>query len=418
MHNLFNIVLKDLRRRMRSPVAVLLMMLIPLAMTLIIGLVFGRSGTVELPRIKVLLVDRDGGIFGRFIRDSMRQDRLAELIDLESVEMEEGMRRMERGKASALIEVPEGFSESVLDMKSAEIVLVKNPAETFLPIIVEEIVETMAIIIHGGMYNFREPIERVRSMLEAEAWPSGGELQGLLDSARDKILLAQGYLSDSLITLRSETVASQDEGDGGFNLFAYVLPGSLLIGLLFISEISLRDLFRERNNGTLARMFVAPIDARQVVTAKVLVTAAVTGLSCIILMVIGRLGFGIDLGRPLPLIIHFVATILMCTGIIVFFYGFIRSEKAVDAVISIVIIVMCLLGGSMIPIEQMGSALSAVGRFSPVFWAVDGFKRIFILDAAMGDILEHLGILFGVSAITIIPGTIMLRRRIEKGGWS
>ncbi len=106
----------------------------------------------------------------------------------------------------------------------------------------------------------------------------------------------------------------------------------------------------------------------------------------------------------------------MCTGIMTFLYGAIGNERAADAVMSVVIIAMALFGGSMVPIEQMPPSLQAAGKFSPVFWAADGIKRIFLLDAGFSDIRIHLLILGLLGVCTIIPGALLIRARIVKGG--
>ncbi|UCF77842.1 MAG: ABC transporter permease [Candidatus Eiseniibacteriota bacterium] len=413
------IVLKDLRRRLRNPIAVISMMLIPITITLIIGLVFGRSGEVELPRIRVLLIDKDDGIFSHFLRQSMQQEQFAEMIELVEVDGNEGRAAIERGEASALLEIPENFTDDLLDHKPVQLGLKKNPAEAFLPVIVQELVETTALMLDSGVRIFGGPIEQLRSMFEGEGWPSRDDAGGLLDSSRDNMILVGGYMADSLISLRNEVAEHEIEEEGagvGLNIFAFVLPGSLLIGLLFISQIALRDIVREKEYGTLARLFTAPLEAGHVVAGKILSAFAITGLSCILLVLVGRFAFGISLGKPLPLVFHLVATVFMCTGVITLCYGFIRSDRAADAVLPVVILTMCLLGGSMIPYEQMGATLQDVGRFSPVFWAVDGLKMVFIERANLSDISLHLGILYGLGILTVVPGTALLRKRMRSGG--
>lgn len=416
MKLVFLLLKNDLRRRLRNPLGVILMMCIPLVITLIIGLVFGGEGGIELPRIKVLLVDKDNGLFGQFIRQSMQQEQFAEMIDLVAVEEEEGLVLMEKGKASALIIIPENFTGNVLDRKPVEIALIKNPAEGFLPMIVEELVTTTALLLDQGMYIFAEPVEKARSIIDASKWPSGGDFQALLDSGRDRIILVGGYLTDSLVALRSEVADSDEEEEEGFNIFAFILPGSLMIGLLFISELVLRDIVREKNAGTLARQFAAPVNAEHVIASKILATFTITGAACMLLLVIGRFGFGISLGKPIPLVVQFIGTILMCTGVISLLYGFIRSERAADAVLSVAIIVMALFGGSMVPIEQMGGALQKIGRFSPVYWAADGFKKIFVYDAGLREISLHIIILYGLGIVAIVLGAPLLRRKVRLGG--
>ncbi len=416
MNKVFLIVSNDLRRRLRAPVAVILLMLIPVVITLIIGLVFGRSGEVDLPRIKVLFVDNDGGIFGSFLEQAMRQEHFAEIIDLVPVSAEEGARMMEKGKASALIEIPEGFTEHILDGRADTVSVIKNPTEAFLPVIVEEIVVTTALMLDRLNRVFADQINEARSVLGGGGWPSGADFQRILDGAHDKIILAEGYVTDSLVSFEVRDEVSGETERTGFNLFAIIMPGSLLIGLLFISEISMREIFRERRSGTLGRLFSTPVDARHYIAGKVLSTFCLTGIACVILLIVARIGFRIDLGRPAPLLLHFVGTILMCTGLVTLFYGFIRTDRAADAIMSVVIVVITLVGGSMVPYEQMGAGMRRIARFSPVFWANDGFKKVFLEDWGIGQLALHSLILYGLAAFTIALGTVMLRRQIGKGG--
>lgn len=416
MRAIFVIWKNDLRRRLRSPLAIVLMMLIPLALSLIIGLVFGRSGDVGLPAIKVLLADNDKGFFSNFLKQGLQQDMLGEMITLVEVEEAEGMDLMDRGKASALIVIPADFTQDLLDEKAVELRVVKNPAESFLPMIVEEAVETNALVLGGGVKIFAEPVSLLESVFEADSWPSGSDLQVLLDSARDRLILVNGYISDSLITFETVQLTDEEEEDEGFNLYAFILPGSMMIGLLFISQIVMKDLVREKDAGTIVRLFSAPVEAGHLITAKILSTFTITGAACILLFLTGKFALGVDLGRPLPFAAQFVATILMCTGVIALFYGFLRTERAADSVSSVVIVVMALLGGSMISYEAMGEQIQRIARFSPVYWATDGFKRIFMEDAGLGEISVNLMVLFGISLVTLLPGTMLLRRRFRRGG--
>lgn len=417
MSVILHLLRNDLRRRRRRPAAVLLMMLIPLVITLIIGLVFGRSGDVGIPRATVLLVDRDGGVAAGFLARAFRQGRLAGMIEIVEVEAAEGEKRMADGGASAMIEVPEGFTEAFLDRRRAEIRIVRNPSEAFLPVIAEEALDVTALILDGAGRVFSREIGLARGLIERGSWPERGEIDSLLESARARMTLASAWIGDTLLSFGETTVEDEAGGERNeINLFAYVLPGSLLIGLLFISEIAMRDIFREGQTGTLRRMLAGPVEPGAYVTAKILSTAGLTALACAALLLVGRFGFGFSLGDPVALGLVFVSSVLMCAGVTAFFYGIIRTERAADAVMSIVIVAMCLLGGSMIPIEQMGGALRAAAPASPVFWAVDGFKRVFVAGAGVADVAVHAAVLLAVAAATTVPGALLLRRRMRRGG--
>ena len=410
------IVRNDMKRRLRSPVSVICMLLIPLGLTLLVGLVFGRHGKVELSHIKVLLADNDRGIAANFLKQGMKQGKLAELIDIAEVDSAEGRSLMDRGKASALIEIPAGFTTRILDGKPAELALVKNPQEAFLPLIVEEITKTMAVMIDGTARVFEKPIGEARGMLTAGRWPRASELSGLLAEAKPRIALIRGYLADTLVSLRSETVSEPAEtADESFNFFALIMPGSMLIGLLFISEITMRDVLRERETGTLSRIFAGPVRSTGVIAGKMLSAFAITLIACALLIVIGRLGFGIAWGSPLKLFVHVFGSILMCVGIMAFLYGFIRSERAADAMLPVIIIVICVFGGAMFPYEIMGPAMQKAAKLSPAFWVIDGLKRISIERAGWSGIAPHLAIVYGIALITSAAGAAGLRARLGGG---
>ena len=410
------IVRNDLRRRVRRPLAVLLMMLIPVVITLVIGLVFGSSGESGIPRATVLIVDRDGGIAARVLSQAFREGQLADMIELVDVAGDEGEKRMAAGKASALVEIPEGFTEAFLDRRPVEIRLVRNPAESFLPIIAEEAFDVTTLVLDGAGRVFGKEIAMARGIFDGGAWPARGEIDDLLESARARLVLAASWIGDSLLAFEETTIEPESqEEESGINLFAYILPGSLLIGLLFISEIAMRDLFREGQTGTLRRLFAGPVEPGEYVAAKIASTALLTALACAILLAVGRFGFRFPLGDPLALGLVFATSVLMCAGVTTFFYGIIRTERAADAVMSIVIIALCLLGGSMIPSNQMGSTLRAAAPFSPVYWAVEGFRRVFVMHAGAGDIALNAAILFAVAAGTAMPGALLLRHRVRRG---
>lgn len=411
------IVRKDMKRRMRSPVSVICMLLIPLGLTLIVGLVFGRHGEVEIEHIKVLLVDGDKGFAANFLKQGMTQGKLAELIDLVEVDSAGARALMDAGKASALIEIPRGFTAGILDRKPVELRIVKNPREVFLPVIAEEIAGTMAVLMDGAMRVFGGPIDRARSLLEAGRWPSGEDLAGLLAAARPRIELVRGYISDTLVSVESETASNPGEKPADtFNFFALIMPGSILIGLLFISEITMHDILRERSSGTLARTLAGPVGGAQVVAGKVASSFAITFVSCVLLIVVGRLAFGIAWGDPLRLVVLLIGSILMCVGIMAFIYGVIASERAADAMLPVIILVVCMFGGAMFPYEIMGPAMQKAAHYSPAFWVIDGLKKIAIEKASWSALAPHLAIVYGLGALGVLVGASRLRARVGEGG--
>ena len=128
----------DLLRRARDPLALLVWLAIPMAIAGLLNLAFG-GGSGSVPRAKVLVVDQDDTFLSQFLLGAMGQQQGGELpFEAEGVTLEEGEARIEDGDASALLVIPAGFAEALLEETPIELRLVKNPAQTILPNIVEE----------------------------------------------------------------------------------------------------------------------------------------------------------------------------------------------------------------------------------------------------------------------------------------
>ena len=141
-----HIVRRDLTRFIRNPVATALMFAIPLTMAGIFSIVFGGGGGADGITVRVLVFDEDDSLLSRFLQrgasDSGEDQRL-ELVPVG----EEGYRMMEDGEASALLHIPKGFTADYLGGEPVTIDVVKNPAQRFLPQLVEEGVGVGAVLL-------------------------------------------------------------------------------------------------------------------------------------------------------------------------------------------------------------------------------------------------------------------------------
>ena len=58
----------------------------------------------------------------------------------------------------------------------------KNPSEAFLPIVVEEITKTMAVLLEGGTRIFNAPMSKMRSIVDRESWPAVSEMEEVMEA--------------------------------------------------------------------------------------------------------------------------------------------------------------------------------------------------------------------------------------------
>jgi len=140
--------IKDLRRMRRDPGGLLLSAAIPVVLAVLIRLAFG-GGDGTTPTATLLVADHDGSPFSALFLGAMTQGPVGDLIAMEKAEETDALARLERGRASAVLVIPQGFGSAVTANRPVALQLVENPAETILPRIVEE---TLSLLVDATFY--------------------------------------------------------------------------------------------------------------------------------------------------------------------------------------------------------------------------------------------------------------------------
>src|SRR3954451_13091343 len=123
---------KDLRRAWRNPLPWLINLIVPLAMTALIGLVFGgNSGGNALGRVRFAVVDEDKSVLSDFLRGAANRGEGGKHLEPTFMEREEALRQVNEGKISAVLIIPPNFMRNYLTAREAvSLELIKNPAES------------------------------------------------------------------------------------------------------------------------------------------------------------------------------------------------------------------------------------------------------------------------------------------------
>jgi hypothetical protein len=182
---------KDLRRRLADPLALVLWLGIPLLVGGLMIVMFGGQNAAP-PKAHVLLVDEDGSVAGRLL-GGLAGSGADGFLEVETVTREVGLERMDAGDASAMLVLPAGFSEAVLDQTPTAIELVKNPAQSILPGIVQTGAEILVELIHYLQRLLGEPMRQ----LVTETPEAGGFLPS------GTIALVSGAINDRLAGIRA-----------------------------------------------------------------------------------------------------------------------------------------------------------------------------------------------------------------------
>lgn len=365
----------DAKRRLKAPVAIIILLLIPIMMTGILGAIFAPSEN-KLPKIKVLMVDKDKNIASKMLLGSFDTPQLKEMFQVTVVDEAEGKKLIGKGKASALIIIPEKFSDRLIKAEKSEILVIKNPSEQFLPDVVEEFMATFSVIISGIVQVFEPELKAVETLLEIPVEQvSIASMVPFMEQSKTKIITLKQYLSPLLIELKQE-VTKKKEKQTPINIFGAVLPGMSIMFLLFIIELFLRDILSEREDGKLQRIMFAPTRSMEFISARI-ISGWIMGLFVyLVTVLVGILLFRIDWGNYLYLFIYVTVTCFWIASFFALLNAFFKNRNQAGAFVAPIIMVFSVFGGSILPVSQMPAGFRSVSAFTLNHWFIEGVDKI------------------------------------------
>lgn len=414
MRRILLIFKNDVKRRMKAPWVILIMLLIPMFMTGIMGAIFApKDDGGALPRIKVLLVDKDKNTASKILLGAFDNEEMKDMFEITVVEEKRGLKLIASGKASALVIIPEKFTEKLLNMETNTLTVIKNPSEQFLPMVVEEFMNTLSVLVSGLLQVFEPEVRAIKMATEMplEDFSMAGALP-FMEAAKDKIVALKAYLSPLLLELKTvvpkEESKKEEEDKPGFNLFGFLLPSMAILFLLFIIETFMRDILSEREDGKLQRMMFAPLRTMEFILARVL-SGWFMGIAVYVVVVVGGvLIFGIDWGNYLYLFILVAVTCFWCASFFALLNGFFKNKNQSGAILAPIILVFSAFGGSMLPVNQLPDSMQFIANFTLNHWFITGSAEI--IDGQFPGL--NIAVILGTALVMFIAAALVLRRRL------
>jgi len=414
------VMLKDLRRRARAPLAPLMMLAFPFVFAGLIALAFGGGGEARAPRFRVALVDQDGGLVARFVRGAFGQPQVSSFLEVTEADLPHALRLIERNRIGGAIVIPDGFSQAVLRREPAQLRVIRNPASAIGAAAVEETAQFLALLIEGGTNVLARPLERLRAMMDAPGAAPGGAPDASVAEVAVMVNQSLGgvgrFLTPPALYLR-EPVAADSTGpkpNQFSEIFGAVLPGMAAFALFFLAVGLMGDVFRERSRGTLHRQLTAPVRPVEVVLGKILATMAVGVIVSLGMALIGAVLLGVraDLGAFALLCLAFL---LAVTGFVTLLYSFARNEQQGGTLTAIVMMVMAFLGGSFLPLDALPRFVAGIAPLTLNYWAIRGFQTLLLGHGGLVDVAMPLTVLLAVGIVCVLAGGALLQRRILRG---
>lgn len=437
MNQVLVMALKDLRLLFRDKLGAFFIIGFPILMGLFFGMVMGGPPSAGAQsKIKIAMVDLDQSeVSGEFVRFMAAHESIA----LAESNYDAARESVRKGQRMAMVVLEKGFGETagVFWNQPPTIQMGVDPSRAaeaaMLQGMVMEGIGQLAGQRMTDMSSMSDTLASARDDLAADETISPGNrllfntFLGSLENMQKSI--------DALQTDSSVSSAGPVNA-GGFE-FAKIepidvsrkidpksqagqmrqlkskwdisFPQAMMWGVLACVAGFAISIARERTQGTMMRLQIAPITRSQILMGK-----ALACFLSVILVVAFMIGLGIFLGmRPGNYWMLAIAALCVATcftGIMMIMSNLGKTEQSVNGAGWAISMVMAMIGGAMIPVMFMPQFMQKLSYLSPIKWAILAVEGAVWREFSLAEMMLPCGILLVTGVVGMAVGTAILTR--------
>jgi ABC-2 type transport system permease protein len=424
---LVSIAVKELKIIIRDPVGVAMLFVLPAVFILVLSVAlqgaFSERNVDE--KFRMLVVNHDPGDFGPALMEALEKSGKFDVVthvDGKELTEEAATQQLENGSYSIAITIPK-FTEQALLLELDETIQIRvDPV----------ISKAVAYAIKGSVQNFVHMV-MVETHLEKNRITEQSYQQRMVRSReRANIMRGQSrdgaervafehqtqstnYLNDRGLLVDQSYIAMESE-DITPNEVQQNVPGWTVFALFWIAQMLALNIVNERQSGSYKRILISPITLTQYIIGKVTPFVIINIVQAVFMFAIGAYVLPL-LGCSELVITNMPALFLITIAISVvsisfglFMASISKSGTIVASATAAVLIIMCVIGGVMVPKFVMPSFMQKMSLFVPQGWAVDSYQDILVRNYGVSDILPAIGILMLFALGFFVIGMFRLSR--------
>ena len=409
------LVLKDLRRIRRNPWPWLIHVLLPLVLTGLIGLTFGRSSSGGPPgRISFAIVDEDGSPLTRFLLGSAQQPEALRHLDPVFLERSEALRRLEHNQLAAVFIIPAHFTRHYLSGEApVRLELIKNPAQSIHPTVLQELCEVLVTGLNAAARVFRPELRAWLEVFTGHA--DYHQIARLMEQTGARWESLRPWLDPPRITYETAAAPAHAGGGARSNLFGHLLLGLTGMFLLFLAANGMSDLLQEIRNHTFRRYHTVQEGLLPFLTAKYLFTGALLLGAGTLLLAAGTILFGIR-WQHLPALALLTSTYAaFAAGMMSLAVVATGEERTAGALNTVLAMTLGLAGGCAFPVQSLPAALRAhVTPWLPTAWYTETARNL-ALNQADTTWWPAVLRLMAAAVVMVTLTSMLARKRLRSG---
>ena len=415
------IAFKDLIRSSRSLFLIGMTLAAPLLITTLIYFAFGSmtSGDVSAISIRVGVVNADmlptdaplQTSLGENIRDMFFDDSVQSWITASDYADEIAARAaLNAQEIGVAVIIPQTFTADYLAGNTqTQVTLLQDPTLTIAPTVVRDMVTSLLDGVAGGGIAYQVINARMSAAgqsLDPASIP--GLVQRYANWYAD-FQRALFYTPEKAAILVMSPAAKADS-NSMTPVMGLVMAGQLIFFSFFTGAYAMMSILQESEEGTLARMFTTPTNRTIILMGKFLAVFLTVLLQGVVLLIAGRLIYGIHWGNPGAIALALFGQMVASVGLAVLLVSFIKTSKQAGPIFGGALTGLGMLSGLFTTNIAMPESFNTIANFTPQGWVLKAWERSLSGQPASELVIPCLVLLaMGVAMFAI--GALMFRKR-------
>ena len=395
MYITFRIVRKDLLEFWRGKMLVVTFTMMPILMMSMFGFMFPQTGTsnpysgkISSPykNVPMAMVVEDGGVFAIQVADQFKQiassTGLLKVQDFASFGL--AREQIVAGRLKGVVVIPAGFTEAFTSKRQATVLIT-----------VDDTNPQIASIIYGEAASIFKMISNGLS----------ASFMAKMDSSVDPSFVLEP------ISVQRENFIS-----GTTNNFEFLAPGFMALTVVMGALSGLGSaIAREKEQGTMDGILVAPIPRYAIVVGKTLAQTVRGMIQAFLILGISMVFFGVRVyGSPFLMVLVMLLGVASFAGIGIIMTPIAPEQETAMMMMMLLQFPMMFLSGILFPMDQLPNWLQTVGKMLPLYYATDALRKVIVLNANFNQILWDVTVLVIYSAITLAIAIPVFRKAMTR----
>jgi len=187
------------------------------------------------------------------------------------------------------------------------------------------------------------------------------------------------------------------------NQFEFLAPGFMALTVVMGTLTGLgAAISREKEQGTMDGIMVAPISRNAIVAGKMMAQTVRGLIQGFLILGLSMLLFDVQVyGSPLLMVIVMLLGVASFAGIGLILTSLAPEQETAQMMMVLLQFPMMFLSGLLFPMEQLPGWLQWVGKALPLYYAADALRKIIVLSAGLNQILMDVVVLVLYSLVTL-----------------